>query len=86
MNNEDILKFAKLFSDEITLDNISRPQLVAMCKYMGLSSYGSDAMLRYRLRNRIRQIQADDKVTPFPIKHLINKLVDSLGRRELPLT
>jgi LETM1 and EF-hand domain-containing protein 1, mitochondrial len=32
VKNEDIIKFSKLFDDEITLDNISRPQLVAMCR------------------------------------------------------
>jgi LETM1 and EF-hand domain-containing protein 1 len=30
VKNEDIIKFSKLFDDEITLDNITRPQLVAM--------------------------------------------------------
>lgn len=62
VTNSDIVKFAKLFSDEITLDNISRPQLVAMCRYMGLYEYGTDAILRYRLNNKIRKIKADDRL------------------------
>lgn len=33
MTNEDVSKFARLFKDEITLDNLPRPQLVAMCRY-----------------------------------------------------
>lgn len=61
-SNEDIVKFAKLFKDEITLDHMSRAQLVAMCKYMGITPYGSDAILRYRLRSKLRRIKADDRL------------------------
>ncbi|KAH1127450.1 hypothetical protein GYH30_016161 [Glycine max] len=57
VSNDEILGFAKLFNDELTLDNISRldlpnylmmnmPRLVNMCKYMGISLYGTDAYLR----------------------------------------
>ncbi|XAR65842.1 hypothetical protein NMG60_11011811 [Bertholletia excelsa] len=55
VSNEDILGFAKLFNDELTLDNISRPRLVNMCKYMGISPFGTDAYLRYMLRKRLQQ-------------------------------
>lgn len=60
--NEDIIKFSKLFSDEITLDHIQRPQLVAMCKYMGIPTFGSDPILRFQLRNKLRQIRSDDRM------------------------
>ncbi|EEF47327.1 mitochondrial proton/calcium exchanger protein [Ricinus communis] len=60
--NEEILGFAKLFNDELTLDNISRPRLVNMCKYMGISPYGTDAYLRYMLRRRLQEIKNDDKM------------------------
>ncbi|XP_030528002.2 mitochondrial proton/calcium exchanger protein [Rhodamnia argentea] len=62
VNNEEILGFAKLFNDELTLDNISRPRLVNMCKYMGISPFGTDAYLRYMLRQRLRRIKEDDKL------------------------
>ncbi|KAL9643442.1 hypothetical protein ABK040_010057 [Willaertia magna] len=62
ISNDDIVKFAKLFKDEITLDHMSRAQLAAMCKYMGLAPYGSDAILRYRLRSKMRKIKADDRL------------------------
>ncbi|OVA16553.1 EF-hand domain [Macleaya cordata] len=62
VSNEEILGFAKLFNDELTLDNISRPRLVNMCKYMGISPYGTDAYLRYMLRKRLQQIKNDDKM------------------------
>ncbi|KVI00377.1 Calcium-binding EF-hand [Cynara cardunculus var. scolymus] len=60
--NEEILGFAKLFNDELTLDNISRPRLVNMCKYMGIQPYGTDAYLRYMLRKRLQWIKNDDKM------------------------
>ncbi|XP_057477883.1 uncharacterized protein LOC130765467 [Actinidia eriantha] len=62
VSNDEILGFAKLFNDELTLDNISRPRLVNMCKYMGISPYGTDAYLRYMLRKRLQWIKKDDKM------------------------
>ncbi|XP_010528626.1 PREDICTED: LETM1 and EF-hand domain-containing protein 1, mitochondrial [Tarenaya hassleriana] len=62
VSNEEILGFAKLFNDELTLDNINRPRLVNMCKYMGISPYGTDAYLRYMLRKRLQEIKKDDKM------------------------
>ncbi|KAG4125788.1 hypothetical protein ERO13_D10G119300v2 [Gossypium hirsutum] len=62
VSNDEILGFAKLFNDEFTLDNISRPRLVNMCKYMGISPFGTDAYLRYMLRKRLQWIKNDDKM------------------------
>lgn len=62
VTNEEILGFAKLFNDELTLDSISRPRLVSMCKYMGISPYGTDAYLRFMLRKRLQRIKEDDKL------------------------
>ncbi|BAT83495.1 uncharacterized protein HKW66_Vig0111200 [Vigna angularis] len=62
VSNDEILGFAKLFNDELTLDNISRPRLVNMCKYMGISPYGTDGYLRYMLRKRLQEIKNDDKL------------------------
>ncbi|KAL4561239.1 hypothetical protein LXL04_033402 [Taraxacum kok-saghyz] len=62
VDNEEILGFAKLFNDELTLDNISRPRLVNMCKYMGIQPFGTDAYLRYQLRKRLQWIKNDDKM------------------------
>ncbi|KAB5548520.1 hypothetical protein DKX38_011926 [Salix brachista] len=62
VSNDEILGFAKLFNDELTLDNISRPRLVNMCKYMGISPFGTDAYLRYMLRKRLQRIKNDDRL------------------------
>ncbi|ESQ28833.1 hypothetical protein EUTSA_v10018184mg [Eutrema salsugineum] len=62
VSNDEILGFAKLFNDELTLDNINRSRLVNMCKYMGISPFGTDAYLRYMLRKRLQEIKKDDKL------------------------
>ncbi|KAI8072804.1 LETM1-like protein-domain-containing protein [Gongronella butleri] len=59
---EDLLNVARRFEDELTLDNLSRPQLVSMCRYMNINAFGTDNFLRFQIRNRMRQIKADDKV------------------------
>ncbi|KAK5124185.1 hypothetical protein LTR85_001888 [Meristemomyces frigidus] len=61
----DIIKVCKLFKDDLTLDNLSRPQLVGICRYMNLNTFGTDAMLRYQVRHRMRQIKRDDKAIAF---------------------
>ncbi|KXS98977.1 hypothetical protein AC578_4996 [Pseudocercospora eumusae] len=72
----DVIKVCKLFKDDLTLDNLSRPQLVGICRYMNLGTFGTDAMLRYTIRHRMRQIKRDDKAISF-------EGVDSLSVPEL---
>ncbi|XP_057867757.2 uncharacterized protein LOC131075005 isoform X2 [Cryptomeria japonica] len=74
--NEEILGFAKLFNDELTLDNISRPRLVNMCKYMGIKPFGTDAYLRYMLRSRLARIKEDDRM-------IQSEGIESLSEAEL---
>lgn len=66
----------KIFKDDLTLDNLSRPQLVGMCRYLNLSSFGTDGMLRYNIRHRMRQIKRDDRAISY-------EGVDSLSVPEL---
>jgi LETM1 and EF-hand domain-containing protein 1 len=54
------MQFSKLFENELTLDNLPRPQLIAMCRFLQLAPYGPDAFLRFSLRNKLRDIQRDD--------------------------
>lgn len=54
---------AKLFDNDLTLTNLSRPQLVSMCRYMGLNAFGTDNFLRGLITNRLDQIKRDDTVT-----------------------
>lgn len=72
----DVIKVCQIFKDDLTLDNLSRPQLVGMCRYMNLGTFGTDAMLRYQIRHRMRQIKRDDRAISF-------EGVDSLSVPEL---
>jgi LETM1 and EF-hand domain-containing protein 1 len=64
-STEGVIKVCKIFKDDLTLDNLSRPQLVAICRYMNLNSFGTDAMLRYNIRHRMRQIKRDDRAISY---------------------
>ncbi|KAK4247213.1 LETM1-like protein-domain-containing protein [Corynascus novoguineensis] len=73
---EDVIKVCKVFKDDVTLDNLSRPQLVSMCRYLNLNTFGTDMMLRYQIRHRMRQIKRDDRAISY-------EGVDSLSVAEL---
>lgn len=72
----DVIRVCKIFKDDLTLDNLSRPQLVGICRYMSLGTFGTDTMLRYQIRHRMRQIKRDDRAISF-------EGVDSLSVPEL---
>ncbi|XP_045129946.1 mitochondrial proton/calcium exchanger protein-like isoform X2 [Portunus trituberculatus] len=62
VSNEEILKFSKLFEDEITLDSMTRPQLVALCRLLEMQPFGTNNFLRFQLRLKLRSLAADDKI------------------------
>lgn len=57
----DVINVAKLFDDDLTLDNLSRPQLVSMCRYMGINAFGTDNFLRGAIRSRLTNLRRDDQ-------------------------
>ncbi|KAL3804386.1 hypothetical protein HJC23_011314 [Cyclotella cryptica] len=71
-----IIKFAGYFSDNLTLDNMERMQLIPMCKYMGILPYGNDNLLRFQLRHKIRVLKDDDQ-------RILWEGIDSLTKMEL---
>ncbi|EJT96811.1 LETM1-domain-containing protein [Dacryopinax primogenitus] len=73
---EDVIHVAKLFNDDLTLDNLSRPQLVSMCRYMNVNAFGTDNFLRYVIRQRLGSIKRDDQL-------IDDEGVDSLSTKEL---
>jgi hypothetical protein len=50
LSNENVIQMARLFEDELTLENVSRAQLVGMCRFMRLNPYGADSFLRFQVR------------------------------------
>lgn len=62
-STQDIVKFSKLFEDELTLEHLERPQLVALCKLLELQPIGTNNLLRFQLMMQLRTIKTDDEVT-----------------------
>ncbi|XP_031633656.1 mitochondrial proton/calcium exchanger protein [Contarinia nasturtii] len=74
--SEEIIKFSKLFEDEITLDSLSRQQLTAICKVLEVGSLGTSNFLRFQLRMKLRSLAADDRM-------IQRESIDSLTTQEL---
>jgi LETM1 and EF-hand domain-containing protein 1 len=58
-------RYSSLFENELTLDNLTRQQLIALCQILDVSTLGNippNHILRFQLRMRIRNLEADDKV------------------------
>jgi LETM1 and EF-hand domain-containing protein 1 len=76
LRTEDVTRLARFFKDELTLDNIPRPQLVTLCRYMGLRPYGADGFLRFQLRTKLNSLKEDDR-------RILWEGLDSLNKLEL---
>ncbi|XP_018495108.1 mitochondrial proton/calcium exchanger protein [Galendromus occidentalis] len=61
-SSEEILKFSKLFEDELTLDSLGRQQLVALCRLLDIQTLGTTQLLRFQLRMRLKNLKNDDAV------------------------
>lgn len=59
--SDEIIKFSKQFEDEITLDSLSREQLVALCRVLELQTMATTNILRFQLRMKLRSFRADDR-------------------------
>lgn len=60
--HDEILKFSKLFEDEITLDSLDRQQLTALCRVIEVGTIGTNNLLRFQLRMKLRSLVADDRM------------------------
>ena len=57
VDNAELTKFAQLFNDELTLDNLERIHLVNLCRFVGIQPFGTDAFLVARLRSHLHTIK-----------------------------
>ncbi|CAK8692486.1 unnamed protein product [Clavelina lepadiformis] len=60
--NEEIIKHAKLFEDQLTLDNMTRPQLTALCRLIQVPAVGTNEVLRFLLQMKLNRLHADDQM------------------------
>nr|KAF6427749.1 leucine zipper and EF-hand containing transmembrane protein 2 [Rousettus aegyptiacus] len=75
-STKEIVRFSKLFEDQLTLGHLDRPQLVALCKLLELQSFGTNNLLRFQLLRRLKSIKADDEI-------IAKEGVDALSVSEL---
>jgi LETM1 and EF-hand domain-containing protein 1 len=59
---EDIIKIAKKFEDKLTLNSLSRPQLISISRYLNTNVFGTDQFLRNQIMNQLKQLKKDDEV------------------------
>ncbi|KAK9786798.1 hypothetical protein WJX73_003279 [Symbiochloris irregularis] len=76
VSNFEITRFAQLFNDELTLDNLERIHLVNLCRFVGIQPFGTDAFLAARLRSHLSTIKRDDRA-------IQEEGVDTLTEEEL---
>ncbi|KAG5682035.1 hypothetical protein PVAND_011427 [Polypedilum vanderplanki] len=75
-SSDEIMKFAKLFEDELTLDALNRQQLLALCRVLEVSTIGTTNILRFQLHMKLRNLAADDRM-------IQREGIDSLNLAEL---
>lgn len=74
MSDDSVLAISKLFRDDITLDTMSRPQLVTLCHFVGVTVFGTpSAVMRMQLRAHLRALKADDRMIMWEGIHMLNK-------------
>ncbi|XP_073478444.1 LETM1 domain-containing protein LETM2, mitochondrial [Aquarana catesbeiana] len=61
-SNQEIVRFSKLFEDELTLEHLERSQLAALCRLLELPPIGTNNLLRFELLMALRSIRADDEM------------------------
>ncbi|XP_075412785.1 LETM1 domain-containing protein LETM2, mitochondrial [Tenrec ecaudatus] len=61
-STKEIVRFSKLFEDELTMEHLDRPQLVALCKLLELQAFGTNNLLRFQLLMKLKSIKEDDEV------------------------
>jgi LETM1 and EF-hand domain-containing protein 1 len=78
---DEIMKYSSLFENELTLNNLSRQQLIALCQILDVSTLANippNDILRFQLKMKIRNLEADDKM-------ILKEGVDTLTIEELQL-
>ncbi|VDN16205.1 unnamed protein product [Dibothriocephalus latus] len=64
-NTTDIVRFSRLFEDQVTLDSLQHNQLKALCQLLEIPAFGPSNLLRFQLWLRVRQLRAEDRVSSY---------------------
>ncbi|XP_040826541.1 LETM1 domain-containing protein LETM2, mitochondrial [Ochotona curzoniae] len=60
-STKEIVRFSKLFEDQLALEHLDRSQLVALCKLLELPTFGTNNLLRFQLLMTLKSVKADDE-------------------------
>jgi len=84
VSTSTIMKVAKLFDDHITIDNMNREKLEALCRFMliGGTGFASDEMLRRSLKNKMSNIFKDDRLIKEEGVNVLNFYEVNMALRE----
>jgi LETM1 and EF-hand domain-containing protein 1 len=58
---EELVNYAKVFNEDLTLNGLQRNQLTAMCRLLGIQPFGTDALLIVQIRLKIASLKKDDR-------------------------
>ncbi|XP_021092457.1 LOW QUALITY PROTEIN: LETM1 domain-containing protein LETM2, mitochondrial [Heterocephalus glaber] len=61
-STKEMVRFSKLFEDQLALEHLDRPQLVALCKLLELQTFGTNNLLRFQLLMTLKSMKADDRI------------------------
>ena len=75
-DDQDVIRIAHILGDKLTLSTLSRAQLQNVCRYLGVSHYGTTAFLKFQLERKFDAIKQDDLL-------ILSEGVDSLSDEEL---
>eukprot|EP00835_Amoeboradix_gromovi_P000607 NODE_22_length_38364_cov_0.248661.p10 type:complete len:405 gc:universal NODE_22_length_38364_cov_0.248661:29864-28650(-) len=56
----DLLKLCQKFKDNVTLDHLSRQQLISICRYFTIPGIGTNDMIRRNVARHINKIRLED--------------------------
>jgi len=56
------LKVAGVFKEDLSLERLSRQQLIALCKYLSVPVIGSNYMIIFNLNKKLEKLRNDDNV------------------------
>lgn len=72
----EVMEVCRHLTDEVTLENLDRAQLVSLCRYMSLNTFGTEHFLRYQVRRAIARLRIDDEM-------IYTEGIESLSPEEL---
>lgn len=76
LSAEEVVRACSGLNDEITLENLSRPQLIMLCRFMSINALGTDNFLRHQIRKAFAILKRDDKM-------ISEEGISSLSKEEL---